>query len=145
MSEQKRIRWYNPVLEDFEWREIPKSDEEALSQLDRCLGSEEYAEVYGEWRSLGPTSRWLSFGRATQRGRRGESEPSAVPLFFLFAVRFHRIGHGLPAIVLPSSLFDSLLGGSAGAESRHEFVIPPPQNEHVGVPFQVGPRWESQL
>ena len=53
MSGQKRMRWYNPMLEDFEWREIPKSDEEALSQLDRCLGSEEYAEVYGEWRSLG--------------------------------------------------------------------------------------------
>jgi hypothetical protein len=28
------MRWYNPKLEDFEWREVPKTNEEALSLLE---------------------------------------------------------------------------------------------------------------
>ena len=28
------MRWYNPKLEDFEWREVPASDEEALTLLE---------------------------------------------------------------------------------------------------------------
>ena len=53
MSERGRIRWYNPKLAYFEWREIPKSDEEALSLLDGYPSCKEHAEVYGEWRDLG--------------------------------------------------------------------------------------------
>jgi hypothetical protein len=31
---QRRIRWYNPNLGGFEWREAPQSDEEALSLVE---------------------------------------------------------------------------------------------------------------
>ena len=34
MVEHIRIRWYNPTLGGFEWREAPQSDEEALSLLE---------------------------------------------------------------------------------------------------------------
>jgi hypothetical protein len=34
--EQAQVRWYNPALEDFEWREVPQSDKDALSLLDGC-------------------------------------------------------------------------------------------------------------
>jgi hypothetical protein len=34
MEHQGRMRWYNPRLEDFEWREVPKNEQEALSLLD---------------------------------------------------------------------------------------------------------------
>ncbi len=50
---QRRIRWYNPKLENIEWREVPESDEEALAMLDDHPSCERYAEVYEEWRALG--------------------------------------------------------------------------------------------
>ncbi len=53
LVEQRRIRWYNPKLEDFEWREVPKSDEEALALLNGHPSRERYVEVYEEWRALG--------------------------------------------------------------------------------------------
>ena len=54
MAELHRpMRWYNPELEDFEWREVPKSDEEAISLIDGYPSCEPYAEVYKEWRKLG--------------------------------------------------------------------------------------------
>lgn len=53
MAEQNQIRWYNPKLEDFEWREVPKSDEEALSLLVGYPDAENHAEVYRHWRALG--------------------------------------------------------------------------------------------
>jgi hypothetical protein len=39
MVEPQHMRWYNPDLEVFEWREVPKSDEDALS----LLGGSPYA------------------------------------------------------------------------------------------------------
>ena len=50
---RRRMRWYNPKLEDFEWREVPKTDEEALSLLEGYAGAEGHAAVYEEWRQLG--------------------------------------------------------------------------------------------
>jgi hypothetical protein len=47
---QRLMRWYNPTLEDFEWREVPESDEEALSVLE---GSPACTKTYREWRALG--------------------------------------------------------------------------------------------
>ena len=38
MAGSQRMRWYNPKLEDFEWREVPKTDEEALSLLEGYAG-----------------------------------------------------------------------------------------------------------
>jgi hypothetical protein len=53
VTQMKAIRWYNPKLEDFEWREEPKSDEEALALLSHHASCERYVEVYEEWRTLG--------------------------------------------------------------------------------------------
>jgi len=40
MEHRGPIRWYNPKLGDFQWREVPKTDERALQALDGspCAG-----------------------------------------------------------------------------------------------------------
>lgn len=54
MSPSKpEMRWYNPKLGDYEWRNVPTSDEEALELLDNCPGCERYAAIYEEWRGAG--------------------------------------------------------------------------------------------
>ena len=52
LSEGERIRWYSPSLEDFEWRTIPKSDDEALSLLEGSPHSPTCRETYQEWRPI---------------------------------------------------------------------------------------------
>ncbi len=47
------MRWYNPSLGDFEWREVPLGDEEALSLFEGYPDAHIHAEVYQEWRDLG--------------------------------------------------------------------------------------------
>lgn len=49
------MRWYNPALGDFEWREAPASDEVAISLLEGSSEALPYVEVYREWRKLGAT------------------------------------------------------------------------------------------
>jgi hypothetical protein len=34
MGHHNPIRWYNPKLENFEWRELPPTDEQAFEVLD---------------------------------------------------------------------------------------------------------------
>ena len=53
MTLRKLMRWYNPQLGTFEWREVPNTDEEALSLLDGYVGAEAHAALYEEWRQLG--------------------------------------------------------------------------------------------
>jgi hypothetical protein len=53
MAQHSRIRWYNQKLEDFEWRRVPRSDEEVLKLLDGSPYSPTCKETYGEWRQLG--------------------------------------------------------------------------------------------
>jgi hypothetical protein len=53
MAHRNRIRWYNPRLDDFEWREVPDSDEEALSLLDGSPQTPRCTQTYLEWRNLG--------------------------------------------------------------------------------------------
>jgi hypothetical protein len=53
VAQQKRIRWYSPRLEDFEWREVPKSDEETLSLLEDSPYSSICTDTYRQWRALG--------------------------------------------------------------------------------------------
>jgi hypothetical protein len=55
VERHERIRWYNPAIEDFEWREIPKSDEEALSLLEGSPYTSTCKQTYREWRTLGAT------------------------------------------------------------------------------------------
>ena len=53
MARHNRIRWYNPRLNTFEWREVPESDEEALSLLEGFPYSSSCTQTYREWRQLG--------------------------------------------------------------------------------------------
>jgi hypothetical protein len=53
MAHYSRIRWYNPSLNTFEWREVPESDEEALSLLEGSPYSASCTQTYREWRQLG--------------------------------------------------------------------------------------------
>jgi hypothetical protein len=53
VAPRKLMRWYNPRLGAFEWREVPKTDEEALSLFDSYTRAEVHAAVYQEWRQLG--------------------------------------------------------------------------------------------
>ncbi len=47
------LRWYNPVIGTFEWRDLPETDEEALALLEPGPGSGSCVEVYRDWRRLG--------------------------------------------------------------------------------------------
>ncbi len=71
MEHQGRIRWYNPKLEDFEWRGVPKSDEEALSLLEGSPHSPTCTETYREWRALGAsiTVALIRAGEAAEEER----------------------------------------------------------------------------
>jgi hypothetical protein len=53
VDHHSRIRWYNPILEDFEWRQFPHSDEEALSLLEGSPYTPICTQTYREWRTLG--------------------------------------------------------------------------------------------
>jgi hypothetical protein len=70
---RRRMRWYNPKLEDFEWREVPKTDEEALSLLEGYAGAEGHAAVYEEWRQLGTEimAALIRAGEAAKEEQRG--------------------------------------------------------------------------
>ena len=69
VGELRRLRWYNPKLGAFEWREVPKSDEEALSLLDGYPGAQRHAAVYEEWRELGAstTAALIRVGEAANK------------------------------------------------------------------------------
>ena len=62
MGHHSPIRWYNPTLEDFEWREVPPTDEQALQMLEGCSHSPTCTRTYREWRELG-----ASIGAALMR------------------------------------------------------------------------------
>ena len=50
---QSRMRWYNPTLEDYEWRDVPRSDNEAQQLLEGSPHTATCIETYQEWRKLG--------------------------------------------------------------------------------------------
>ena len=53
MRHHSQIRWYNPTLEHFEWREVPTTDEQALEVLDSSPYSALCTQTYRERRQLG--------------------------------------------------------------------------------------------
>ena len=53
MAHHSQIRWYNPRLNTFQWREVPESDEQALSLLEGSPYSPISTQTYREWRKLG--------------------------------------------------------------------------------------------
>lgn len=72
---QKHMRWYKPSLGDFEWREVPLSDEEALSLLESYPDAHLHAEIYQEWRELGASFVSALIGQARrprESGKRAE-------------------------------------------------------------------------
>jgi hypothetical protein len=46
------MRWYNPEAGTFEWREVPKSDEEALLLLSSSPSTQSCTDTYWYWRKL---------------------------------------------------------------------------------------------
>ena len=52
MAELQRMRWYNPKSGSFEWREVPKSDEDALSLLSSFPHTQSCTDTYWYWRKL---------------------------------------------------------------------------------------------
>ena len=52
MVELQRMRWYNPKDGTFEWREVPKSDEDALSLLRSSSYAQSCTDTYRYWRRL---------------------------------------------------------------------------------------------
>jgi hypothetical protein len=73
VAPRKLMRWYNPRLGSFEWREVPDTDEETLSLLDGYVGAEGHAAVYGEWRQLG-TGIMAALIRAGEAAEEGGGE-----------------------------------------------------------------------
>jgi len=71
MLEQTQVRWYNPALEDYEWREVPQSDEEALSLLEGSPHAPMCTDSYREWRELGAsiTAALIRAGEAAREER----------------------------------------------------------------------------
>ena len=53
MVDHSPVRWYNPTLQDFEWREVPTSDEQALKAIAGSYHSPDCVNTYREWRQLG--------------------------------------------------------------------------------------------
>ena len=71
MEHRGPIRWYNPKLGDFEWREVPKTDERALELLDGSPYSPACIRTYREWRELG-----ASIGAALMRAGEAAKDQS---------------------------------------------------------------------
>jgi hypothetical protein len=71
MAHHSRIRWYNPTLEDFEWRALPTTDEQALQLLVGSPYSATCTQTYREWRQLG-----ASIGAALMRAGEAAKEQS---------------------------------------------------------------------
>jgi hypothetical protein len=70
------IRWYNPKLEDFEWREVPTTDEQALEALGGSAHSPTCTETYLEWRNLGASiaAALMRAGEAAKAEREHEKQ-----------------------------------------------------------------------
>jgi hypothetical protein len=71
MEHHSPIRWYNPKLGDFEWREVPPTDEQALQILDGSPYSRTSTRTYREWREMG-----ASIGAALMRAGEAAKDQS---------------------------------------------------------------------
>lgn len=69
MVHRNRMRWYNPKLGSFEWRDMPEYDMAAIALLEGHLHSEDDAAIYREWRALGAsvTASLLRAGEAARK------------------------------------------------------------------------------
>jgi hypothetical protein len=69
------MRWYNPTLETFEWRDVPQSDEEALSVLDGTPYTPTCTRIYREWRGLGAGIKAALIRAGEAAKEKSEDEP----------------------------------------------------------------------
>ena len=81
MAHLSRIRWFNPRLNTFEWREVPESDEEALSLLEGSPHSATCTQTYREWRQLGAAigAALIRAGEAAKEQSEDEMRESDAP------------------------------------------------------------------
>ena len=70
------MRWYNPSFGDFEYREVPESDEEALSALEGSSFTPSCTQTYRQWRDLG-AGIMVALIRAGEAARGGQGRPEA--------------------------------------------------------------------
>jgi hypothetical protein len=72
MEHHSPIRWYNPKLEDFEWRELQRTDEQTLEALGGSPHSAACTQTYREWRELGAPigAALIRAGEAARGGQR---------------------------------------------------------------------------
>jgi hypothetical protein len=73
VTQARWVPWYNPKLEDFEWREVPASDDEALAVLAGSPHTPVCTETYREWRALGASiaAALIRAGEAARRTDQG--------------------------------------------------------------------------
>jgi hypothetical protein len=71
MTHHGQIRWYNPTLEDFEWRAVALTDEQALQLLVGSPYCATCTQTYREWRQLG-----AAIGAALMRAGEAAKEQS---------------------------------------------------------------------
>ena len=81
MGHHDPIRWYNPKLEDFEWREVPPTDEQAFEVLDGSPCSPTCTRTYREWRELGASigAALIRAGEAAKAELEDENEGDYAP------------------------------------------------------------------
>jgi hypothetical protein len=73
VTQAGRVRWYNPKLKGFEWKEVPASDDEALAVLAGSPHTPVCTETYREWRALGASiaAALIRAGEAAREADRG--------------------------------------------------------------------------
>jgi hypothetical protein len=73
LAQGQQIRWYNPKLGDFEWREAPETDDEALAALEGSPHTSVCTKTYHEWRGLGASmaAAVIRAGEAAREADRG--------------------------------------------------------------------------
>jgi hypothetical protein len=76
MAHRNHIRWYNHTQNAYKWREVPKSDEQALKLLEDSAYSPKSTETYQEWRNLGAsiTMALMRAGEAARDEREDQNE-----------------------------------------------------------------------
>jgi hypothetical protein len=79
MVELKRMRWYDPKGGSFEWREVPMSDEDALSLLGDSPYPQSCTDTYLYWRELGATITAALLRAGEQAKVEGRDSKREVP------------------------------------------------------------------
>ena len=80
MAQKSPIRWYNPELGLYEWREVPQTDEQpSLAAREGSPYAPKCLQTYREWRELGTsvTAALIRAGEAAWGEREDDNEEAA--------------------------------------------------------------------